>query len=105
MANMQQPSPLTRHIDTKHFAIIDWVEHDLLIFSEIKTSDNCSDGMMKALAKALHYCHFDTIMGRRIPNHITSLISQVVPSISTSSDVSILQAEGVTGICMYPCLI
>ncbi len=66
MANTQQPSPHTRHIDIKHFAILDWVEQDLLILHDINTSDNCADAMTKALAATLHYCHFDTIMGRRL---------------------------------------
>jgi hypothetical protein len=28
MANMQQPSPRTCHLDIKQFAIIDWVEQE-----------------------------------------------------------------------------
>jgi hypothetical protein len=31
IANAQQPTKRTRHVKTKHFAIQDWVEKDLLI--------------------------------------------------------------------------
>ncbi len=29
MANAQQPTQWTRHMDIKHFALLDWVEQDL----------------------------------------------------------------------------
>jgi len=35
MANAQQPTKRTRHIDIKHFALLDWVEQDLLILHDI----------------------------------------------------------------------
>jgi hypothetical protein len=78
MANTQQPSPRTCHIDIKHFVIIDWVEQDLLIIKDMKTTDNCADGLTKALAATLHHRHFDTIMGRRIPHHIQEQITHVI---------------------------
>jgi hypothetical protein len=43
MANAQQKSNRTQNIDIKTFALIDWVEQDLLLLQDIKTSDNCSD--------------------------------------------------------------
>jgi hypothetical protein len=68
MANAQQTSQRTRHIDIKLFALIDWVKEDLMILDTIASSDNCSDGMTKANAKILFYRHADTIMGRRTFN-------------------------------------
>jgi hypothetical protein len=44
-----------QYIDIKHFAILDWVEQDLLILHDIHTSDNCADAMTKALAATLHH--------------------------------------------------
>jgi hypothetical protein len=70
MANAQQTSQRTRHIDIKTFALIDWVEQDLMTLMSILTADNCSDSMTKALAKTLFYRHNDTTMGRRIPAHV-----------------------------------
>jgi hypothetical protein len=70
MANAQQASTRTRHIDIKHFALVDWVEQDLMILEEIKTAENSADAMTKATAKILFYRHMDTIMGRRKPKHV-----------------------------------
>jgi hypothetical protein len=67
MANAQQPTRRTRHIDVKKFAILDWVQEDLLLLKAIKTSDNAADNMTKILGPQLFYHHTDTIMGRRLP--------------------------------------
>jgi hypothetical protein len=68
MANAGQPTHRTRHMDIKHFSILDWVERDLLILNSIPTSDNASNAMIKLLPKQLFYRHFDSYMGRRIPS-------------------------------------
>ena len=67
MANAQQPTRRTRHMDIKKFAIQQWVEQDLLLLHSISTHDNAADVMTKGLARQLFYRHVDTIMGRRIP--------------------------------------
>jgi hypothetical protein len=69
MANAQQPTKRTRHIDIKHFALLDWVEQDLLILEAISTHDNAADAMTKTLTKQLFYHHYDTYMGIRIPDY------------------------------------
>ena len=63
MGNAQQPTRQTKHVDIKKFAILDWIEHYLLIMKQIKTTDNAADGMTKSLGKLLHYCHFDYLIG------------------------------------------
>ena len=70
MANAQQPTRRTRHMDIKKFALLDWVERDLMILKAIKTAENAADGMTKALAKQLFSRHADTIMGRRVPTYV-----------------------------------
>lgn len=70
MANAQQPTKRTRHMDIKHFSLLDWVERDLLILQDISTHDNASDAMTKMLPRQLFYRHFDTYMGRRIPDYV-----------------------------------
>lgn len=67
MANAQQPTRRTRHMDIKKFALLDWVEQDLMILQNIKSTDNAADTMSKSLGKQLFYRHVDTIMGRRLP--------------------------------------
>lgn len=49
MANAQQPTRCTRHMDIKHFALLYWVERDLLILTAIRTHDNAADAMTKTL--------------------------------------------------------
>ena len=49
MANAQQTSNQTEHIDIKILALINWVEQDLMILTIIKTPDKCADTMTKAV--------------------------------------------------------
>ena len=70
MANAQQPTKRTRHMDIKHFSLVDWVERDLLLLQDISTHDNAADAMTKMLPRQLFYRHLDTYMGRRIPTHL-----------------------------------
>ena len=67
MANAQQPTRRTRHLETATFAIQDWVARDLVEVNYIESSKNSSDGMTKPLARILFYKHFDILMGRMIP--------------------------------------
>jgi len=69
MANAQQPTRRTRHMEIKHFALLDWVERDLLILHHIPTRNNVADAMTKPLERNLFYRHFDTYMGHRIPDY------------------------------------
>jgi hypothetical protein len=57
-------------MDIKKFALLDWVEQDLLILRSIKTSENAADGLSKPLVKQLFHQHADTIMGRSVPNYV-----------------------------------
>jgi hypothetical protein len=63
MANAGKPTPRTRHIDVKYFAIQEWVERDLLVLRRIDTSQNMSDNLTKSLSRILFYRHRDYTMG------------------------------------------
>ncbi len=52
--NAQQPIKHMRHMDIKHFALLDWVEQDMLILETMPTSENVSDAMTKMLSRNLH---------------------------------------------------
>ena len=67
MANDKQPTRRTHQFKTSQFALLDWVERDLLEFKFVESSDNASDAMTKSLARILHYNYFDRMMGRIIP--------------------------------------
>jgi len=67
MANAQQPTRRTRHVETVAFALQDWIARDLLNMTYIESSKNGADGMTKPLPRVLFYKHFDVLMGRNIP--------------------------------------
>ena len=69
MANSQQPTRRTRHMDIKAFALQDWVERDLIILKQIGTNDNEADTMTKATNRTLFYRHIEFIMGSVIPQY------------------------------------
>jgi hypothetical protein len=73
MANAQQPMRRTRHLEIKKFALLDWVQHDLMILKRISTLDNCSDGLTKQNGRQLFYRHFDYIMGKMIPDYVNCI--------------------------------
>ena len=67
MTQNQKPTKNTRHVDLRHFAVVDWVSQDLLAVKKICTSDNSSDTLTKSLGRTLFHRHTDTIMGNRRP--------------------------------------
>ena len=72
MADAQQPTRRTRHIDIKHFKIREWVEQDILtIMKRINTHNYRSNAMTKALPHGLFYRHMDRIMGQEIPSYVS----------------------------------
>lgn len=69
MANAQKPTPRTRHIDIKFFALCDWVEHDLIILERIDTSINIADHLTKMLSHILFHRHADYLLGHVPPTY------------------------------------
>ena len=63
MANAGKPTPRSRHIDVKYYAIQEWVERDLVILERIDTADNTADILTKPLSRILFYRHKDFLMG------------------------------------------
>jgi hypothetical protein len=55
MANAQKPTPWTRHINIKYFALCDWVERDLILLERIDTSINLADHLTKTLSRILFH--------------------------------------------------
>jgi hypothetical protein len=67
MANAGKPTPRSRHIDIKYYALQEWVERDLLVLERIDTSLNMSDHLTKPLGCILFYRHRDFYMGHVPP--------------------------------------
>jgi hypothetical protein len=66
-ANAQKPTPRTRHMDIKYFALRDWVEQDLIHLERINTKINLADPFTKTLQCASFHCHVDFILGHVPP--------------------------------------
>jgi hypothetical protein len=69
MANAGKPTPRSRHIDIKYYALQEWVERDLLVLQRIDTSINMLDHFTKPLGRILFYCHCDWYMGHVPPTY------------------------------------
>ena len=69
MANASRPTRRTRHMDIKHFALLDWVATDQMILSAISTHDNPADGLTKSLGPRLFARHSTTLLGKRKPSY------------------------------------
>jgi hypothetical protein len=69
MANAQQPTKRTRHMDIKQFVLQDWILLDLIRLKRISTGDNYTDVMTKATARTLFYRHMNYILGKIPPNY------------------------------------
>ena len=69
MVNSGQPSKRTRHLDNRQFAILDWVETDLLEVIRVSTKDNTPDGLTKSNAKILFHRHNQILMGKHRPKY------------------------------------
>ena len=63
MVNQQRPTTRTRHIDTQWFAIQEWKKLGEIYLLYIKTGDNPSDALTKALGTVLHHRHCLRAMG------------------------------------------
>ena len=69
VSNNERATKRLRHVDLRHFALLDWVQNGDIILRPIKTADNSSDGMTKPLGKQLHFRHSDTLLGKREPDY------------------------------------
>ena len=56
-------------MDTKTFAIQDWITDNHLILKPIRTHLNTADHFSKALGRIKFYQQNDILMGRRIPKY------------------------------------
>ena len=72
MATAGQPTRQSRHIDIRHYAVLDWVERDLLTLEDVPSRLNCSDSLTKQTGTTLFHEHLDVLMGRRRPYYVTT---------------------------------
>lgn len=65
MANVGQPTQQTRHIDAKHFVILQWCDDEFISFLETKSESNHIDTLTKITKRNKFNEHTDIFMGRR----------------------------------------
>lgn len=72
MTKAMKPTKRTRHVDSRFFAILDWVQTDQILVKKIDTSDNASDVLTKPTGRIIFYRHNDTLLGKRQPAYVQS---------------------------------
>lgn len=67
MANSSKPTRRTRHVELRHFTLLDWTETDQVLLFCIATADNPADALTKALGPQSFTRHSCTLLGKRKP--------------------------------------
>jgi hypothetical protein len=65
LANAHQPTRRTRHVEMKHFIILQWTDDKFINFVDTSTDENYSDSLSKPTGRTKFYEHTDVFMGRR----------------------------------------
>ena len=73
LANAQQPTRRTRHIDMKDFVILQWTEEERIKFVDVKSEYNPADAVSKPTGRTKFYTFKDVLMGRRRPDYVRGL--------------------------------
>jgi len=69
VSNNERATKRLRHVDLRHFAILNWVQNGDITLKYISTSDNPADNLTKPLGEVLHSRHSDTLLGKRPPHY------------------------------------
>jgi hypothetical protein len=69
MANANQPTRRTRHVEMKHFVILQWTDDNLINFVLTQSDHNFSDSLSKPTGRTKFYEHTDIVMGRIRPTY------------------------------------
>jgi hypothetical protein len=67
LADAHQPTRRTRHVEMKHFIILQWTGDKFIDFIDTSTDENYSDSLSKPTGRTKFYKHTDVFMGRRKP--------------------------------------
>ena len=75
MADAGKPTQRTRHIDIRHFALLDWVERDLIRLEQISTKLNTADVLTKSTPRIIFHRHNDILMGKLSPHSFAKILA------------------------------
>ena len=70
-----KPTKRMRHVETRYFAILQWIENDFIQVLKIDSADNTADILTKPTGRIMFYRHSDTITGKRTDRKSTRLNS------------------------------
>jgi hypothetical protein len=70
MASAAQPTKQSRHIDIREYALLDWVERDLIALEDVASGLNASDILTKQTGPLLFARHVDNLTGRLPPPYV-----------------------------------
>jgi hypothetical protein len=90
MVSAQAPTKRTRHVEIRHFALLQWDEDDYLVATPIPTDLNPSDSFTKATGRIKFHQHADIYMGRLSPRE------SVLPDSPTYRDVRVYHVSAIT---------
>jgi hypothetical protein len=79
MADAQQPTKRTHHMDILYFSLQDWVEQDMFVLEPIRTTNNGADMFTKGLNRTLFHKHRDNIMGNIPPWLVSTSSPECLP--------------------------
>ena len=65
----RQPTRRTRHVEMKHFVILQWTDDEFINFVETRSNENYSDSLSKPTGRTKFYEHTDVFMGRVPPSY------------------------------------
>ena len=67
MVDSEKPTQQMRHINIQHFALLNWVERDLVRLEKISTKLNTADILTKSTPCIIFHCHNNIIIGKLSP--------------------------------------
>ena len=67
LANSQQSTQHTRHVETEHFVKLQWTDDKFINFINTMTDKNFSNSLSKPIERTKFYKHIDIFMGRQRP--------------------------------------
>ena len=65
LSNAHQPTRRTRHVDMKHFVILQWTEEERIHYSEVSSNNNFSDSLDKVPAIPEQSVTFSSVFASR----------------------------------------
>ena len=69
VSNNQRATKRLRHVDLRHFALLEWVKNGDVVLKHIPSANNPADELTKPLGPILHCRYSDTLLGKRQPTY------------------------------------